>query len=33
MFEDGLNSQEESKINHLINRFNEMLGVRSILLL
>ena len=25
MFEDGLNSQEESKINHLINRFNEML--------
>ena len=25
MFEDGLNSQEVSKINHLINRFNEML--------
>lgn len=25
MFEDGLNSQEESKINNLINRFNEML--------
>ena len=25
MFEDGLNSQEESKTNHLINRFNEML--------
>ena len=25
MFEDGLNSREESKINHLINRFNEML--------
>ena len=25
MFEDGLNSQEESNINHFINRFNEML--------
>ena len=25
MFEDGLNSREENKINHLLNRFNEML--------
>ena len=27
MYEDGLNSQGESKTNHLINRFNEMLNL------